>query len=251
MKVFVIESGSGGNATLISYKDTNILIDVGISYSKLCGKLDEIGLSASDIDALFITHTHADHIKGLKVFTVRNKVPIYLTEKMHDSLNCEIKNKEFIKNKDIEIGDLKIKTIKTSHDTTSSLGYIITGNKEIVYVTDTGYLNQKYFDDIANKDMYIFESNHDIEMLLNGRYPHFLKQRVLSDKGHLSNKDSAYYLSKLVGDKTSHIVLAHISKDNNTEELALGTLHEYLEKEKKEVKNVKCARQEESLYIEV
>ena len=127
---------------------------------------------------------------------------------------------------------LNITVIKTSHDAPDSRGYIVSNNdKSIVYITDTGYINEKYFEILKNRNLYVMESNHDVEMLSNGKYPFQLRQRILSDKGHLSNYDSAKYLSKFIGNKTKYILLAHLSEENNTKELALDTLNERLNKE--------------------
>ena len=103
-------------------------------------------------------------------------------------------------------------------------------NNKLVYITDTGYINKKYFNLIKNKEIYILESNHDVEMLLNGKYYYHLKQRILSDKGHLSNKVASQYLSKLIGEQTKYIILVHLSEENNTEERVLETLLSHIDK---------------------
>ena len=127
-----------------------------------------------------------------------------------------------------------------------SNGYIFEAyGKSLVYVTDTGYINVKYHKQLQNKTYYIMESNHDVELLMHGRYPYHLKQRIIGDKGHLSNKDSAYYLSKFVGSETKGIVLIHLSEENNDEEIALKTLYNNLEKVSKEVDQVIIAHQTE------
>lgn len=251
MKVIVLASGSKGNSTYIEYKNTKILIDMGISSSSLEKKLNEIGVSSKELDGVLITHTHIDHIGGIKTFVKRYNVPIYLTEIMYNELEINFDNKIFVNDDKLIIKDIEIDVIKTSHDTNDSNGFVIKASKDIVYITDTGYINKKYFRQIYNKNIYIFESNHDIEMLMNGKYPHYLKNRILSDRGHLSNRDSAYYLSKLAGNNTSHIVLAHLSEENNTEEKALESLHRALNKENKVVDNIEVAKQKESIYIEV
>ena len=134
---------------------------------------------------------------------------------------------------------------KTSHDAPDANGYVFESNGvSAVYVTDTGYLNVRNHEILMNHDIYIFESNHDVEMLMNGHYPYHIKQRILGDKGHLSNKDSAYYLSKFVGPKTKHIVLAHLSKDNNTKELALSTLSDVLISKNKKINDIIVAEQD-------
>ncbi len=251
MKILVLASGSKGNSTYIEYKNTKILIDLGISSLSLDKKLKDIDVSTNDLNAILITHTHTDHVGGLRTFIKRHSTPIYLTDIMYDELNLEIPNHIFINSNRFIINDIEINVIKTSHDTNDSIGFIIKADKELVYITDTGYINKKYFKAIYNKNVYIFESNHDIEMLIDGKYPHYLKQRILGDKGHLSNKDSSYYLSKLTGKNTSHIVLAHLSEDNNTEEKALETLNNALNKENKQINNILVAQQKESILIEV
>jgi len=251
MKIVVLASGSKGNSTYIEYNNTKILIDMGISSSMLEKKLASVDVNVNYLDAILITHTHIDHVGGLKTFVKKHSTPIYLTEIMYNELEFDFNNREFITTDTIQIGDIEIVVIKTSHDTNDSIGFVIKADKEVVYITDTGYINKKYFKAIYNKNIYIFESNHDIEMLMNGKYPHYIKNRILGDRGHLSNSDSAYYLSKLAGDKTSHIVLAHLSEENNTEEKALESLNRALTKESKTIDNINVAKQKECVYIEV
>ena len=238
MKFSVLSSGSKGNTTYIETKKTKILIDIGNSLKYIKGKLEEIEVDPSELDAILITHTHIDHIKGIKTFQKQYNTPIYITQKMLPDLE-NLKNYQIIENDSFKIKDLDIEVIKTSHDTDDSVGYIINNNEHsIVYITDTGYINKKYFDILKNKDVYIMESNHDIEMLNNSSYPFAIRQRILSDKGHLSNYDSAKYLSKFIGNKTKYILLAHLSEENNTKELAYNTLTDRLNKEKIEVENI-------------
>ena len=243
MKLSVLSSGSKGNTTYIETKETKILIDAGNSSKYIIDNLKELNVDIKDIDAILITHVHSDHIKGLEVLSKRIKCPVYITKKMYPYLDY-LTNYIFIDDNKITIKDIQIDTIKTSHDTEESLGYIITNNdKSIVHITDTGYINQKYFDIISNKTIYVFESNHDIEMLNNGRYPFHLRQRILSDKGHLSNYDSAKYLSQFIGNNTKEIILAHLSEENNTEELALKALKDRLLKEEIPFNNIIIAKQ--------
>lgn len=225
MKISVLASGSKGNCTLIQTKNTNILIDAGMSNLYIEKQLISLGVNPDLIDGIFITHTHVDHIAGLKVFIKKHNPIVYLTKKIYEELK-ETLNQYVILEDKIFINDLTVDYFKTSHDTEDSVGYVVSDNESsVVYVTDTGYINSKYFDMLSNKDLYVFESNHDVQLLMdNPNYPYQTKQRILSDKGHLSNKDSAYYLSKLVGDKTKHIILAHLSEQNNDPNLALETL---------------------------
>ncbi len=228
MKISVLASGSKGNCTFVENEGTRILIDLGMSCKYVEKKLDELGINPNSIDAVLITHIHTDHIVGLKRFYKKYKPIIYSTkkticwlEKELNEVKCNLYNE-----KETIINNLLVSIVKTSHDVDDSVGFLI--NNKLVYITDTGYLNEKYFPLLTNKEMYIFESNHDIETLQEGSYPYYLKQRILSDTGHLSNKDASYYLSKLIGDKTQSIVLVHLSEENNTPDKALNTLKTYI-----------------------
>ena len=238
MKVIVLSSGSKGNTTYIETNETKILIDAGNTCKYIIEKLEDHNINPNSIDAIFITHTHTDHIKGLPVLLKKINPCVYITEKMHPYMEY-LENYHIIKEDKIKIKDMLIEVIKTSHDTEDSVGYIVNNqDKSIVYITDTGYINQRYFDILKNKDLYIMESNHDIEMLNNSSYPFATRQRILSDKGHLSNYDSAKYLSKFIGDKTKYVLLAHLSEENNTKELAYNTLINRLEQENIQVENI-------------
>lgn len=247
MLVSVLASGSKGNSTLITTDRVKILIDAGKNQKYLEKELNQINLSLKDIDYILITHTHADHTSSLKTIVKSYKPKIILTELMYQDLDY-LKNYENILflTDNLELEDLVIDNIKTSHDTSDSRGYIITqGNSSVVQITDTGYLNQKYFKKLQNKTIYIFESNHNIEMLMHGRYPKWLKARVSSDVGHLSNESSAFYLTKLIGENTKEIILAHLSEENNTPELALETLNKELAENNIKFSNIVVAKQEE------
>lgn len=231
MKVKVLSSGSKGNSTYIETDSIKILIDAGNSCKYITNKLEKINVSLGELDAILLTHTHSDHINGLKVLAKKINCPIYMTQGMHSDLNY-IENYKLIESDKVEIDDLLIHIIKTSHDAPDSVGYVLENKgNSLVYITDTGYINKKYFELLSNKNMYIIESNHDVEMLTNGSYPFELKKRILSDKGHLSNYDCAKYLSKFVGKNTKYIMLAHLSEENNTKDLALKTLNDRFLKE--------------------
>lgn len=243
MKVCVLSSGSKGNTTYIETNQAKILIDAGNSSKYILEKLTSLNVNPSDLDAILITHIHADHVKGLPVLLKRINPCVYMTEKMYSYLDY-IENYHLIDTETFDIKDIHVEVIHTSHDTEDSLGYIINNeDKSLVYITDTGYINRKYFDLLSNRNLYIMESNHDVEMLNNGKYPFELRQRILSDKGHLSNYDSAKYLVKFIGDKTKYILLAHLSEENNTEELAYKTLTDRLNKENEQVDNIIIATQ--------
>ena len=251
MKVCVLSSGSKGNTTYIETDNCRILIDLGNTSKYVNEKLNAIGVNPETLDAILITHTHVDHVKGLKVFEKKYNIPVYLTETMLETLdylsNYTILGDEF------DIKDIHIMPIKTSHDTPDSRGYVIlNGDSSLVYITDTGYINIKYHEILKNKELYIFESNHDIEMLNNSKYPFHLRKRILSDKGHLSNYDSAKYLSEFIGEKTKYVLLAHLSEENNTYELAYETLLNRLDVCNKHVDNIIIAEQDkETELIEI
>ena len=230
MKVIVLASGSQGNSTYIETETTKSLIDLGMSNLYIEKHLKEKNIDPDSIQSVFITHTHTDHIAGLRVFIKKHHPVVYLTKKMYDELK-DIIEEFIIIDSDIIIGDLTVRYFKTSHDASDSVGYVFTSiDKSLVYVTDTGYINQKNYELLKNRNIYIFESNHDIKMLMdNPNYPYNTKQRILSDKGHLSNKDCAYYLSQFVGKNTKTVVLAHLSEQNNIPSLALKNLKESLD----------------------
>ena len=246
MKISVLSSGSKGNCTYVETKNHKILIDIGTSSLYVEKALRSIGVEPSSIDIVLITHAHVDHVGGLKVFCKKYNPLVYISDKIQKEANLNIMNvnSEEIINLDY---DIKIKSIKLSHDVSDIRGYVIEEDESsMVYITDTGYINEKNFENIVNKNLYVFESNHDVEMLMNNpKYPHHTKTRILSDKGHLSNKDSAYYLSKLIGNNTKQVILAHLSEQNNTEELALETLNQTLKRKNIDFDNIIIARQNE------
>lgn len=249
MKVCVLASGSKGNVTYIETEKTKSLIDVGMSTAYIERKLKEININPKDIERIFITHTHNDHIKGLRVFLKKYNPTICLTEKMEEELGLII-DKTLYLNKDMVIDDLNVRPIKTSHDVSDSNGYVfIENDKSLMYMTDTGYINQRNFNKLKDHDVYILESNHDIEMLMEGSYPYHLKQRILGDKGHLSNKDSAYYLSEFTTKKTKKVILAHLSEHNNTPATALAEYEKTFKKQKKYPPQAEVAKQNDRLEM--
>lgn len=244
MRVCVLSSGSKGNCSYIETKRHKILIDIGNSSAYVERSLRSIGVEPNEIDMILITHAHVDHIAGLRVFSKKYSPRVYMTEKIFKESGLNISNVYDIPSK-YEIDGIIITSIKTSHDTEDSNGYIIeeSGNS-CVYITDTGYINKRYFKKLYNKNIYIFESNHDPEMLMNNpRYPHHTKIRILGDTGHLSNQDSAYYLSEFIGPDTKMVYLVHLSEQNNNEKLAINTLKEELKKKSIKFNSIKIAKQ--------
>lgn len=230
MKIKIIASGSKGNSTFIESKNTRILIDAGVNFSRIKSTLEDINVDPNTLDGIIISHTHSDHIGGLSSVIKKINVPVFIKEELYNDIKKIIPkdNIVIIEDQNITIGDIDIEIINASHDV-PAFGFIVSDSKrKILYLTDTGYINRKYYNKLENLDAYIIESNHDEKMLMEGPYPYILKQRVISDKGHLSNRYTGRFLCKSIGDKTKCIVLAHISENNNTEELALEQVKEEL-----------------------
>ena len=247
MKACVLASGSEGNCTYIETENHKVLADLGTNVKYIKDKLSELSVCLEDIEYVIISHIHDDHVKALKTFISKYPATILVTKKMYSELPM-LKDYEniIIYDDDIYLDGLKISIIKTSHDTSDSRSFIFTSNqKSVAYITDTGYLNQKYFNMLTNLNAYLFESNHDVEMLMNGPYPKWLKDRVVGPYGHLSNKDASIYLAKLIGPSTEKIILTHLSHKNNTEELALETINSTFKEYNIEFTNISCSKQKE------
>ncbi|WP_099225158.1 MBL fold metallo-hydrolase [Listeria costaricensis] len=223
----ILASGSSGNATLVETGDQKILIDCGLSGKKMEGLFSQVGRSISDVDAILITHEHSDHIKGLGVLARKYKLPIYAnrrTWQAMDSMIGEVSNEqkfEFAMETVKDFGSLQVESFGVSHDAAEPMFYIFhNGNKKFVMITDTGYVSDRMKGHIAGADAYLFESNHDVEMLRMGRYPWNVKRRILGDEGHVSNEDAGLAMSEVITDRTKRIYLGHLSKDNNMKDLA-------------------------------
>jgi phosphoribosyl 1,2-cyclic phosphodiesterase len=249
MRICILASGSKGNCAYIETNHTKSLVDLGMSAGYVAKALEKIDVNPNEIERVFLTHTHVDHIAGLKVFLKKYNPTVYLTEKMDNEIDFDISKEVYI-DSNLSISDLNVTVVKTSHDVADSNGYVFESNgKSIVYITDTGYIHVKNFNKLKNKSLYVFESNHDVRMLKEGNYPYYLQQRILSDKGHLSNKDSAYYLSEFIGNNTNKVILIHLSEENNTPEKALETLKDTLNKNNVEAPKIEIAKQKESTEL--
>lgn len=229
-------SGSKGNCIYISCGDTKILIDAGVSAKRITTALAEIGVDAKDIDAIFVTHEHTDHISGIRVFATKNNVPVFAhpdvlakmryTGHITDDINATAITEK------IDINGNKITPFLNSHDSVACYGYRLdmTDKRSISICTDTGYVTDDAKEKIAGSDLVFLESNHEVTMLLNGPYTYPLKQRILSPNGHLSNYAASEYAAELVKSGTKWLVLAHLSQENNMPELAyqatVSSLHE-------------------------
>lgn len=246
MRICVLASGSKGNITYIETNNHKILLDMGKKKKYIVESLKQIGVDAKDIDIILISHLHQDHISALETFIKSYKATVCMPQEMFINLES-IKNYEHIKIYEDEIifDDLKIYAIKSSHDSVGSRNFVIEeNNHSVVQITDTGYIKSKYFNLLKNRDVYLLESNHDIEMLTHGPYPEWLKKRVLSDEGHLSNQSAGFYLSKLIGENTKKVLLMHLSEVNNDKDIALKTVNDTLKEYKIKFNNIECAEQD-------
>lgn len=251
MLIEILASGSEGNSVFIQTKNKKVLIDAGMNYKYLKEKLEEINVDPSEIDIILITHTHSDHTSALKVFLNKNHPLLFIDEEMLNELEFvkDYDNIEF-RFKDFDFEGTIIEMFHTSHDAPASRGYIIKdGEESFVYITDTGYINQRLFNKLYNHNKYVFESNHDVELLMHGRYPQWLKTRILSDKGHLSNAQAGFYLSKIIGPDTKKIALAHLSKENNDPEVALKDVKSILKENDIKFNNFVIAKQRERIEL--
>lgn len=226
-RIYPLFSGSSGNCYYIACRESAILIDAGRTAKQIETLLHENSLSPSSIAAIFVTHEHNDHISGLRTFASRHKIKVYSSHATLTELEAMgVINGKYpcgiIENDSVELDDMKVKAFKTSHDCVDSQGYVIEtadGNK-ISLATDLGTITDTVANAILGSNAVIIESNHDIQMLLNGPYPYYLKKRILSDKGHLSNNDCSYFLPELINSGTTRFILAHLSRENNMPELA-------------------------------
>jgi len=243
MRFIVIASGSKGNATLVIDKGRVLLIDMGITLKVLKEALAKENLNLYNINAMLLTHEHWDHTAGIKYLP---PIPIYCTKETYQSDTVV----ELEPYKQFEIEHFKITPVSTSHDVKNPLGFIIENEEEkLVYLTDSGKITVKTLQKLKNADYYIIESNHDVDMLMATNRPMFLKKRILSTKGHLSNEQSASYMCKCIGENTKEIVLAHLSEEANDPCIALETYMKIFEDAKISTEKVKifCANQHHSV----
>ncbi len=235
MKISVLASGSKGNATYINDDEHTYLIDCGLTYRQLTKRLDDIGLNLNKLNAILLTHEHHDHIQGLNVLLKRHpSITAYMTKNTFDAMPLKIKDNLDINQitfitpyEPFQINKLNIHPFSISHDASDAVGYVVKGKiVKLVYATDIGYLPNRDHDLLIGADMYIFEANYDVTMLYTSKRPYYLKRRIDSVKGHMSNVDSAYSMANLVRNNTKYIVLAHRSLECNTDEDVISTYEE-------------------------
>lgn len=232
----ILASGSTGNSIYVGNGEKNILIDAGLSGKKIEEGLNKIGVNPNELDGIFITHEHDDHIKGAGVLSRRYNIPLYANEKTLDNLPNHVGEIDdslktiFDTGTIKDLGNLQIETFGISHDAAEPVGYILRDeDMQLSVVTDLGYINTRIIDKIKGSNAFIFEANHDVGMLRMSSYPWSVKQRILSDVGHLSNEAAGEALAEIISGNTSSVHLAHLSKENNLIELARLTVKNILD----------------------
>ncbi|PGY07716.1 MBL fold metallo-hydrolase [Bacillus sp. AFS031507] len=223
----ILASGSTGNALYVESDEHSFLVDAGFSGKQMEALFGQIDRDISKLSGIFVTHEHSDHIKGIGVLARKYQLPVYANEKtwraMEHSVGAIPTEQKFVFNMETvkSFGAVDIESFGVSHDAAEPMFYVFHhGGKKLVLITDTGYVSDRMKGTISNADVYIFESNHDVQMLRMGRYPWNIKRRILSDVGHVSNEDAAFAMSDVVGEQTKRIYLAHLSMDNNMKDLA-------------------------------
>ncbi|WDP91451.1 MAG: MBL fold metallo-hydrolase [Desulfobacter sp.] len=219
-----LASGSKGNSILVSSADTAVLVDAGLSGIETQRRLDAVGEDPQNLKAIIITHEHTDHVKGAGILSRRFDIPVYITQETYRACKNlgKIEHLEFIEcGKSFEINDLRVNPFSISHDARDPAGLTLShGKKKIGIATDLGIATNLVKSHLSGCNALYLESNHDPEMLFNGPYPWYLKQRVKSRTGHLSNLEARDLVAELLHRDLHHLVLAHLSEENNRPEMA-------------------------------
>lgn len=233
MNLCSIASGSSGNCIYTGTEKAGVLIDAGISAKRIEQGLASIDRDIKEIKGIFVSHEHSDHIKGLGVLARKYQLPIYGTKGTIEAvknMSCLGAIDEGLYHiisaeEEIHIDDLTVKPFAISHDAAEPVAYRLeSGEKSAAVATDLGFYDQEIVDKLQNLDVLLLESNHDIHMLQVGGYPYPLKQRILGDRGHLSNESAGKLLCQVLHDDLKAVFLGHLSKENNYEELAYETV---------------------------
>lgn len=231
-RIYPLFSSSKGNCTYIGSSKEGILIDCGVSYSRLCKAFEVCSLPMSAVKAVFVTHEHSDHIKGIAMLTKKLPVKVYAAgSTLSYLLDNNIIKGEYEEMQDYaEICGMTVSAFPTCHDTPDSCGYRVdfADGKCCSVCTDLGHVSDTVTENLLGADAVLLEANYDVEMLRNGSYPYYLKERIFSGSGHLSNEDCGIFAEKLVKSGTTRLILGHLSEENNTPALAEETVMKHL-----------------------
>ena len=226
LAVYVLASGSKGNAIYLSDGFTSILIDAGLSATEIKRRLKSRGLNPRDLDAIIVTHEHSDHIQGVSVLSRQLKLPIYLSRSIEKKVSADhgvYDIRTFNSGSTFQIDNLVVHPFAVSHDAADPVGFTIGQNgSRIGVATDLGAVTSHLKENLKDCHLLILEANHDSDMLINGPYPGYLKRRIQSRNGHLSNKQSRHLLMELQHQGLKHVILAHLSQTNNAPQKVLA-----------------------------
>ncbi|MBO4359847.1 MAG: MBL fold metallo-hydrolase [Eubacteriaceae bacterium] len=232
IRITPLYSGSSGNCILVESDGLRVLVDAGNTAKKISEALGELGLSLCDISGIFVTHEHTDHVAGLGVIGRKAKIPVYMNEATWRAVEgmkgapAESLVRIFTTGEPVAFHDsLLVESFHTSHDAAESVGYVFSdGVSRAGISTDTGVMTREAMEKLAGCGGVLIEANHDVDMLRTGSYPPVLKQRILSERGHLSNDDCGAALRELVASGCTRVILGHLSRENNMPLTALNTV---------------------------
>ncbi len=231
-----LSSGSSGNCIYVGSENTGLLVDCGVSGKEILENLKNIGVCTSTIKGILVTHEHSDHTKGIGVISRKLNIPIYANAKTWAGMvDCIGKIsadniRHFDTGVDFELNELTVKAYNIPHDASEPVGYSFRlGSRKVCIATDLGYFSDEVKENTKGADMVLLEANHDVEMVKVSSYPYFLKRRILSDVGHLSNEAAGHAVMELLNSGVKKILLGHLSKENNFPELAYQTVKNILD----------------------
>ena len=253
MRLLSIASGSSGNSIYVGSDRTHILVDAGISNKRIEEGLRKAGISGSDISGICITHEHSDHIRGLGVLARKYEIPIYATKETIKAIKNDMTLgsyshelfREITPDKEFSVGDISIDPFHIYHDAADPVGFRFScEGRTAAVATDMGHYDDYIVDRLSGIQALLVEANHDVRMLESGSYPYYLKRRILSDYGHLSNENCGRLISRILNDDTVHIFLGHLSKENNYPDLAFEAV-------KCEILQSGCGYRPDDFFMEV
>lgn len=229
MQITVFASGSTGNCSLVTGGGAELLIDAGISLRRMTSGLINQNIRPENLGGVLVTHEHSDHISGLAMLSKRHAVPIFTTHTIANRLRGMLPEtegliREIVPGEDFKLGGLSVTAFRTPHDSADSVGYRIENGAVLSFATDTGCITDELVEGLLGADTAVIEANHDEKMLRYGRYPVYLKRRILSDTGHLSNNNCGILAKTLAENGTKRIILGHLSRENNRPETARETV---------------------------
>ena len=229
MRVSVLASGSKGNAIFVEMDGTRVLIDAGVGVRRVARALGELSVPLESLDAIFITHEHSDHVKGLETILKRTDAPVYTRPGTLRAMTADDlpEDRLFAIHDSVEIGSLRVSAFDIPHDAADPVGYEITGSRKCTVATDLGFVTDGVRTAMEGADVLVFEANHDLAMLRKGPYPWPLKQRILGNRGHLANNEAGRAIARLRS-RPQKIILAHLSETNNRPDVAEETVSHVL-----------------------